>query len=93
MLASAPQEPRRPIHQKEDLPPRNKFFGASSNSYKSGGFNHFHSAGWSENTSIPVVKPSDEKEVTKLRNSFIEIAKKEREDSKERDANFMPEVR
>lgn len=40
-----------------------------------------------------MVKPSDEKQVVKLRNSFIEIAKKEREDSKDRDANFMPEVR
>lgn len=40
-----------------------------------------------------LVKPSDQGQVLALRQNFLQIARIEREDSKERDKNFMPEVR
>ena len=40
-----------------------------------------------------LVKPNDQEQVLALRQNFLQIARIEREDSKERDKNFMPEVR
>lgn len=38
------------------------------------------------------VRPSEPDEVNRVRKSFLAIARIEREDSRERDKNFMPEV-
>ena len=40
-----------------------------------------------------LVKPSDYRQVQALRQNFLTIARHERDTSKERDKDFMPEVR
>ena len=40
-----------------------------------------------------VIKPNNPAQVIQARHNFLSIARREREDSRERDKNFMPEVR